>query len=195
MKSKNPKASCLEVEDVIIQYPVHIDVGLLLAILARLFAHCVVVRHHTRLGELLLRENPRLLDASLVGLEIVEIAGQDLKPGLRVVVAIEPEPCVAWVVEVLVKIAELLVEQVRDVPWVSTRVHPVGDIGEKGLLAHPAKDRVGGGVHPLHLVEHDALVLKLGGIWSIKLVVPALLLEYLLAALRVGLLHASRVED
>ena len=53
---------------------------------------------------------------------------------LGVVVAVEVDTSVGWVVKVVVEALELVKGEGRDVAWVAAGIHAVGRVGEDGLL-------------------------------------------------------------
>src|SRR5260370_387162 len=93
-----------------------------------------------------------------------------------VIVGIEEQLGVGRVIVFAVECLELLVSEVRNVLWIAAGIEPVGNIGIKRLLRQLAEHAVGGGIVPLHLVEHHALIGE-RCIGRVKLVMPAFLLE------------------
>lgn len=62
-----------------------------------------------------------------------EVSIQDLQPLGGVIITIEPEAAVAWVVVLCVELLELLKGELRDDCWVTTRVMLVGVVREQSL--------------------------------------------------------------
>ena len=171
----------LLIEGAVVEQPVDLHEGLLLLVA---LSGDVRRDNATRLVEERLGADDRV---HLLAIELGEETVENLQAILDVVVAVEPHARVGGVVELAVEILELLEGQVGDDAGVAARVDTVGVIREERLLRLTREHGVGGGVHALHLVEHDALEGHLA-VRIVELVVPALLEEGLLVG------HAARVE-
>ena len=90
-------------------------------------------------------------------LELGQVRVQDAESLLRVIVAIEPEPCIAGVVVSAVKPFELVVGQLGDDRGVAAAVDGIGVVGEEGVDGGAVIGLVWRRVHALHLIEDDTL--------------------------------------
>ena len=88
----------------------------------------------------------------------LEIFLQHLQPAVGRVIAVEHNSGVRRMVEALMKALEVAIGEVGDGLWVAARIHAIGIVGIKRLLAELAEHRGGRGIGALHLVEHHALV-------------------------------------
>eukprot|EP00982_Pelagococcus_subviridis_P010970 31044-Pelagococcus_subviridis.AAC.4 len=144
----------LDVERAVVQEPVHLHERLLLLLA---LARDVRLDDAPRFREERLRGDGGV-DVFLV--ELVEEIVQELQAVGDVVVAVEPHPRVARVVKLPVELLKLLEAQIRNDARVAAAVHAVRVIREQRLLARRREHRIRGRVHALHLVEHDALELR-----------------------------------
>mmetsp|Transcript_26248 Transcript_26248/g.62601 ORF Transcript_26248/g.62601 Transcript_26248/m.62601 type:complete len:221 (+) Transcript_26248:1086-1748(+) len=149
--------------------PINADHGLLGDVFV--LAHGKLADHRLRLLEQWLSHDLGVnLDLVELGQELV----QKLQTVVRRVVAVKPELGVGRMVELAMEVLEVVKGQVRDLPRVTAGVHAVLCVREHGHVGEATVRGIWVRVDPLHLIEHDALVLQ-RLVLLLHLIVPSLL--------------------
>mmetsp|Transcript_23071 Transcript_23071/g.68051 ORF Transcript_23071/g.68051 Transcript_23071/m.68051 type:complete len:826 (-) Transcript_23071:987-3464(-) len=92
------------------------------------------------------------------GVEFIQVFVHQFQARGDVVVPAEVDAGVGRVIKLGVEVGELLEAQFGDDGGISSRIDPVGVVGEDRPLGFAIEERIGAGVHPLHLVVHHPLV-------------------------------------